>query len=156
MYGFLPRLITPPEILVPPAARLHRLAGPPVEPAPESAALGLSLPRVDSPELFQAISQPAADLVANGRLAKVFVDRREPGAPHLAFVNGNFILSAGLNAADAIAIEKVEGNPYANMLVWRTADDGNASIKKLDELLHSDDVAEFIKTEWPSGDVIPG
>lgn len=90
MYGFLPRLITPPEILVPPPVRLHRLAGPPVEHAAESAALGLSLPRIDSPELFPAISQPAADLVANGRLAKVFVDRREPGAPHLAFVNGNF------------------------------------------------------------------
>lgn len=90
MYGFLPRLTTPPEILVPPLARLHRLAGPPVEPAAESSALGLSLSRIDSPELFRAISQPAADLVANGRLAKVFVDRREPAAPHVAFVNGNF------------------------------------------------------------------
>ena len=73
-----------------------------------------------------------------------------------ALINGNFILNAGLKAEDAIAIEAVEGNPYANVLVWRTADDARAEIKKLDELLHSAEVAEFIKTEWPSGDVIPG
>lgn len=73
-----------------------------------------------------------------------------------ALINGNFILTAGLKAEDAIAIEAVEGNPYANVLVWRTADDGRAEIKKLDELLHSAEVAEFIKTEWPAGDVIPG
>ena len=73
-----------------------------------------------------------------------------------ALINGNFILTAGLKAEDAIAIEAVEGNPYANVLVWRTADDARAEIKKLDELLHSAEVAEFIKTEWPSGDVIPG
>ncbi|AQP48991.1 ABC transporter [Tessaracoccus aquimaris] len=73
-----------------------------------------------------------------------------------ALINGNFILTAGLKAEDAIAIEKVEGNPYANILVWRTADDGNAAIKKLDELLHSQEVKDFIKKEWPSGDVIPG
>ncbi len=73
-----------------------------------------------------------------------------------ALINGNFILTAGLKAEDAIAIEKVEGNPYANVLVWRTEDDGNAAIAKLDELLHSQEVKDFIKSEWPSGDVIPG
>nr|WP_231980526.1 MetQ/NlpA family ABC transporter substrate-binding protein [Tessaracoccus coleopterorum] len=73
-----------------------------------------------------------------------------------ALINGNFILTAGLKAEDAIAIEAVEGNPYANVLVWRTEDDGSTAIQKLDELLHSQDVKDFIKSEWPSGDVIPG
>lgn len=73
-----------------------------------------------------------------------------------ALINGNFILTAGLKAEDAIAIEKVEGNPYANVLVWRTEDDGKEAIKKLDELLHSQEVKDYIKKEWPSGDVIPG
>lgn len=73
-----------------------------------------------------------------------------------ALINGNFILNAGLKAEDAIAVESVENNPYANVLVWRTEDDGNAAIAKLDELLHSDEVAEFIRSEWPAGDVIPG
>lgn len=73
-----------------------------------------------------------------------------------ALINGNFILTAGLKAQDAIAIEKVEGNPYANVLVWRTEDDSKPAIKKLDELLHSQEVKDYIKKEWPSGDVIPG
>ena len=73
-----------------------------------------------------------------------------------ALINGNFILTAGLKAEDSIAIEAVEGNPYANVLVWRTEDDGNPAIAKLDELLHSQEVKDFIKSEWPSGDVIPG
>ena len=72
-----------------------------------------------------------------------------------AVVNSNFILSAGLNTNDAIARETVEGNPYANILVWRT-DNTNPGVAKLEELLHSPEVAEFIKTTWPSGDVIPG
>ncbi|HJE52521.1 MAG TPA: MetQ/NlpA family ABC transporter substrate-binding protein [Tessaracoccus flavescens] len=72
-----------------------------------------------------------------------------------AVINANFILTAGLDPNKAIASEQVAGNPYANMLVWRTGDESDA-VKKLDELLHSDEVAEFIKTEWPGGDVIPG
>ncbi|MFT3888007.1 MAG: MetQ/NlpA family ABC transporter substrate-binding protein [Arachnia sp.] len=72
-----------------------------------------------------------------------------------ATINGNFILNAGLKTEDAIAVEEVAGNPYANILVWRT-DDTNPAITKLDELLHSDEVAEFIKTTWPAGNVIPG
>ena len=72
-----------------------------------------------------------------------------------AVINANFILTAGLDPNKAIDSEEVSGNPYANMLVWRT-DDQSDAVKKLDELLHSDEVAEFIKTEWPNGDVIPG
>ena len=73
----------------------------------------------------------------------------------LAFVNGNFILTAGLNAKDALLVEKVENNPYANLLVWRT-DNKNPGVAKLEELLHSQEVKDFIKTTWPAGDVIPG
>ncbi len=73
----------------------------------------------------------------------------------VALINGNFILNAGLKAEDAIAVEAVEGNPYANILAWRT-DNTNEGVAKLDELLHSDEVADFIKQEWPAGDVIPG
>lgn len=95
MYGFLPRLAAPAAvaagITVPGVTGIprrlvgvQRLVEPPL-------GLPLSAPRLDSAELFEAISQPAADLVANGRLAKVFVDQRNPGAPEVAFVNGNFV-----------------------------------------------------------------
>lgn len=72
-----------------------------------------------------------------------------------AVVNSNFILTAGLNTQDAIAVETVEGNPYANILVWRT-DNANEGVAVLEGLLHSEEVAEFIRTQWPSGDVLPG
>ena len=78
----------------------------------------------------------------------------DPGID-LAIVNANFVLTAGLDASKAVLSEKVENNPYANVVAWRK-DNKNEGVQKLDELLHSDKVKEFIKSEWPSGDVIPG
>lgn len=86
---------------------------------------------------------------------EVVVQQLSDPAVDAAVINANFILTAGLDPSEAIESEEVEGNPYANMLVWREGEDTDA-IKKLDELLHSDEVAEFIKSEWPNGDVIPG
>ncbi len=94
MYGFLPRLAVPvpsPDVLAPTELRARRLLAPPTAEAPPASELGLSHPRLDSAELFEAISQPAADLVANGRLTKVLVDQRDPAAPRVAFVNSNLI-----------------------------------------------------------------
>ncbi|NLE98298.1 MAG: ABC transporter [Propionibacterium sp.] len=73
----------------------------------------------------------------------------------LAVINANFILTAGLNPDDAVFAEEVAGNPYANIVAWRT-DNDNEGVAILEELLHSAEVAEFIETTWPSGDVIPG
>ncbi|MCW3156403.1 MetQ/NlpA family ABC transporter substrate-binding protein [Micropruina sonneratiae] len=86
---------------------------------------------------------------------EVIVQQLDDPAIDLAFVNGNFILTAGLSTADALAVEKVEDNPYANLLVWRT-DNTNPGVAKLEEFLHSPEVADFIKQTWPSGDVLPG
>ncbi len=86
---------------------------------------------------------------------EVIVQQLEDPAIDVAFINGNFILNAGLNTDDAIAAEEVEGNPNANLLAWRS-DNTNEGVLKLDELLHSDEVAAFIKETWPSGDVIAG
>ncbi|MET1035928.1 MAG: MetQ/NlpA family ABC transporter substrate-binding protein [Arthrobacter sp.] len=72
----------------------------------------------------------------------------------IAMINGNFILQAGLSSKDALAVESVENNPYANFLAWR-AGENTAAITKLDELLHSDEVAAYIEETWPDGDVIP-
>lgn len=86
---------------------------------------------------------------------EVIVQQLEDPAIDLAFVNGNFILTAGLSATDAVAIEAVEGNPYANFLTWRT-DTTNPGVATLESLLHSAEVADFIAQTWPSGDVLPG
>ncbi|MFT4215866.1 MAG: PEP/pyruvate-binding domain-containing protein [Micropruina sp.] len=106
MYGFLPRLRAPlvtPE--APAASRgaraatvvsASRLLAPTGPVSPEAPAIGLSHLRLDSAELFDAISQPAADLVANGRLTKVFVDQRDPAHPQVAFVNSNFVRNGSI------------------------------------------------------------
>lgn len=87
---------------------------------------------------------------------EIIVQLYQDPAIDAAMINGNFILSAGLNTDDAIAAEKVEGNPYSNILVWQAGSEKIDAITKLDELLHSEDVANYIKETWPSGDVIPG
>ena len=60
----------------------------------------------------------------------------------------------GMTTEGALIVEEVAGNPYANVLVWRTGD-AKPAVEKLDELLHSPEVKEYIAKEWPSGDVTP-
>ncbi|MDP9800688.1 D-methionine transport system substrate-binding protein [Arcanobacterium wilhelmae] len=73
-------------------------------------------------------------------------------------INGNFALQGGLTPSkDAIALEDGKDNPYANFLAWK-ADapaEKKAAVKKLDELLHSPEVAKFIKDKYADGAVIP-
>ena len=90
-----------------------------------------------------------------------FVEAEAPALPRLlpdvdvAIINGNFALEGGLTPSeDAIVLETVEGNPYANVVAYRTDTDKLDALKKLDELLHSDEVADFIKQTWPDGEVI--
>lgn len=85
---------------------------------------------------------------------EVIVKQIDDPAVDLAFVNGNFILTAGLKSSDALLLEKVENNPYANFLAWRS-DNKNEGVAKLEELLHSQEVKDYIKKTWPAGDVIP-
>ena len=73
-----------------------------------------------------------------------------------AVINGNYAIEADLvPAEDALALEAGEGNPYANFLAVRTEDKDNAALKKLDELLHSEDVKTFITDTYKDGSVLP-
>ncbi|MGV9196955.1 MetQ/NlpA family ABC transporter substrate-binding protein [Arcanobacterium canis] len=73
-------------------------------------------------------------------------------------INGNFALEGGLTPSkDAIVVEEGKDNPYANFLAWK-ADapaEKKAAVKKLDNLLHSPEVAKFIKEKYTDGAVIP-
>ncbi|RKS09935.1 D-methionine transport system substrate-binding protein [Nocardiopsis sp. Huas11] len=72
-----------------------------------------------------------------------------------AVVNGNYALEAGLpESANALAWESSEDNPYANGLVVRSEDAGSEDLATLDELLHSDEVRDFMEERW-QGIVIP-
>lgn len=73
----------------------------------------------------------------------------------LAILNGNYFLDAGYTLKDALIIESLEDNQYANFLVSRADNQDDPDIVKLDELLHSDATREFIEQRWPGGDVSP-
>lgn len=93
------------------------------------------------------------------------LDIRESEAPaipvqlpdvDLAVINGNFALEAGLvPSEDAIALESGVDNPYSNVLAWNAGADNLEAIQKLDELLHSPEVAQFIEDTYPNGEVVP-
>ena len=73
----------------------------------------------------------------------------------LAILNGNYFLDAGYTLKDALIVESLDDNPYANFLVSREDNADNADVVKLNELLHSDATREFIEQRWPGGDVSP-
>ena len=72
-----------------------------------------------------------------------------------AIINGNYFLEAGLDVSDALIVEEADNSPYANILAWNSDDDDNEAIQKLDELLHSEEVADYITENWPEGEIIP-
>ncbi|MDQ2584629.1 MetQ/NlpA family ABC transporter substrate-binding protein [Saccharothrix yanglingensis] len=64
-------------------------------------------------------------------------------------VNGNYAIDAGLKPAeDALALEAAEGNPNANGLVTRAELKGDKRIADLLELLQSQQVEDYIRTEF--------
>ncbi len=81
--GFLRRLPT----AAPAAAPRFRTVF--VEAAPTAPVLPLDQAEIPTVEAFTALSTPAGDLVANGRVAKFLVDLRS-SPPQVHFVNGNF------------------------------------------------------------------
>lgn len=93
-----------------------------------------------------------------------FKEAEAPAVPKLlpdvdiAIINGNYALENNLKPSkDAIYLEDGANNPYSNILVWNSKADSKKkdAIKKLDDLLHSDEVASYIKETWPDGEVIP-
>ncbi|GGS49129.1 lipoprotein [Planobispora rosea] len=72
-----------------------------------------------------------------------------------AVINGNYAIEAGLKpAADALVLEKAEGNPYANGLVVAAGKEQDPRVVKLAELLAGPEVKKFIEDTY-SGSVIP-
>ena len=73
----------------------------------------------------------------------------------LSVINGNYAIETGLKpATDALALETGENNPYANLVVVRTGDEGDERVAKLEKLLHSGEVKKFITDKY-QGSVLP-
>ena len=73
----------------------------------------------------------------------------------IAVINSNYALEANLSPKkDAIATEKAEGNPFANVIAAREADKDNETYKKVLEAFQSDEVKKYIEEKF-EGEIIP-
>ncbi len=73
----------------------------------------------------------------------------------IAVINSNYALEANLSPKkDSIAIEKAEGNPFANILAVRAEDKDNETYKKVLQAFQSDEVRKFIEEKF-NGEIIP-
>ncbi|MGV2291146.1 MetQ/NlpA family ABC transporter substrate-binding protein [Trinickia sp. YCB016] len=79
---------------------------------------------------------------------------RALGDVDAAAINTNYALAAGLQPTkDAIALEDIH-SPYANLIAVRAKDKDQPWVKKLVAAYQSDDVRQFIKTQF-KGSVVP-
>lgn len=65
----------------------------------------------------------------------------------IAAINMNFVLQANISPSSALYIEGAD-SPYANILAVRKGDENRPEIQKLLKALQSDDVKEFLKSEY--------
>ena len=69
----------------------------------------------------------------------------------LAVINGNYALQAGLNAADALAVEDASGDAaqtYANIIACRSGEESSAKISALVEALQTEAVKTYIADSY--------
>ncbi|MBB6436350.1 MetQ/NlpA family ABC transporter substrate-binding protein [Streptomyces candidus] len=72
-----------------------------------------------------------------------------------AVINGNYAIEADLKPVeDSLAIEKADGNPYANFLAVKRGSEKDPRVEKLAGLLNSDEVKTFIEKQY-AGAVVP-
>ena len=75
----------------------------------------------------------------------------------MAVINGNYAIDAGLDVADALAIEDSEGEAgtaYANVLTVKEGRENDAAIQALYAALCSDEVASYMEETY-GGAVVP-
>lgn len=91
------------------------------------------------------------DADSNPEILTTYLNNDEGDA---VVINANFIIDAGLNPVeDSIALEGGE-SAYVNIITVREGDENRKEIKRLVEVLQSDEIADFIIEEW-GGDVVP-
>lgn len=75
----------------------------------------------------------------------------------VAVINGNYAIEGGLHVRDALAVEaqdSVAAQTYKNILVVQKKDENNEAIKKLVEVLQSEEIKNYIEETY-DGAVIP-
>lgn len=75
----------------------------------------------------------------------------------VAVINGNYAIEGGLHVKDALAAESAESvaaQTYKNIVVVQKKDENNEAIKKLVEVLQSDEIQNYINETY-DGAVVP-
>ncbi len=72
----------------------------------------------------------------------------------IAIINGNYAIPAGLSAAkDGLFVEGAD-SPYVNIISVKGDMVNDSRIKALVEVLKSDEIANYISTSFPNGEVV--
>ncbi|MCI5826510.1 MAG: MetQ/NlpA family ABC transporter substrate-binding protein [Arcanobacterium sp.] len=107
---------------------------------------------VDNPTKADIVANPKKLNIVESDAAAVPIQYADAA---LGVINSNFALENGLNPSkDALAIEPGVNNPYSNILAWNKNSKKLEAVKKLDKLLHTPEVAKFIKDNF-KGVVFP-
>ncbi|GAA1362530.1 MetQ/NlpA family ABC transporter substrate-binding protein [Streptomyces beijiangensis] len=73
-----------------------------------------------------------------------------------AVINGNYALEAKFKPSkDALVLESGTDNPNANFLAVKKGNENDPRVKKLEKLLNSAEVKQFIEKTYSDGSVIP-
>lgn len=100
------------------------------------------------------VENPKNLVIDDSSAPEMLVTYYEEGEGDAVVINSNFAIDAGINPMeDSIAIEGSE-SPYVNVIAVRAEDKDNKAIKRLVEVLRTDEVQQFIIDEW-GGAVVP-
>lgn len=66
----------------------------------------------------------------------------------LIAINANFAFGIDLNPADDAVLLEADNSPYVNVIAVRSGDEDSDKIKKLIEVLHSDEIKDFVEKQW--------
>ncbi|MEQ4506927.1 MAG: MetQ/NlpA family ABC transporter substrate-binding protein [Enterococcus casseliflavus] len=66
----------------------------------------------------------------------------------LIAINANFAFGIDLNPADDSVLLEADNSPYVNVIAVRSGDEDSEKIKKLIEVLHSDEIKDFVEEQW--------
>ncbi|EFR43212.1 MetQ/NlpA family ABC transporter substrate-binding protein [Dialister micraerophilus] len=104
------------------------------------------------------ITATVQDIVKNPKNLQ-FSELEAPQVPRsiddadIAVINMNFAIQANISPSSALFTEGAD-SPYANILSVRKGDENRPEIQKLLKALQSDDVKEFLKSEY-NGSIVP-
>jgi len=66
----------------------------------------------------------------------------------LVAINANFAFGIDLNPVDDSVLLEADNSPYVNVIAVRKGDENTDKIKKLVEVLHSDEIKDFVEKQW--------